>query len=333
LLFMGMDGGNSKTICVIADENGHVVGTGRSGNGNHQNGVAEMTDNVNRALDEALKVAGVRKADIAASCFGLAGADRPSDYDILNPIVEAMGLSRSSITCDTYIGLRAGADRPHGVVLVCGAGTNAMGRNLRGEEFQFGGFGYRYGDFGGGLILSEEVFRAVIRADEGRAESTLLTPRVLERMGYADVTEMKKDFLDRSLEVPVNLVMALFDAARKGDAAAIDLLRRQGEELASSAKAVIGKLGMSGETFPVVLVGSILTRAQGETWTMRPLREALIKLAPGAEIVRLDVEPVTGAILAAMDVVNYELSPEQSKRLRSQLAIQEEKGEQQWPIL
>ncbi|WP_276353685.1 N-acetylglucosamine kinase [Cohnella caldifontis] len=324
---MGMDGGNSKTICVIADGTGRVLGVGRSGNGNHQNGVEEMKANVNRALDEALAAAGVGRADIAAACIGLAGADRPADYEILNPIAAAMGLRRVQVVCDTYIGLRAGADRPHGVVLVCGAGTNAMGRNLRGEEFQLGGFGYRYGDFGGGLILSEEAFRAVIRADEGRAEPTQLTRRVLERLGYASVEAMKHDFLDRDLQVPVHLVMALFQAAREGDAAAIGLLERQGEELAMSAKAVIGKLGMGGETFPVVLVGSILTRAQGEPWTIRPLKEALAKLAPKAWIVKLDVEPVIGAVLAAMDGAGHELSPEQSRSLRSQLAIRNEQEE------
>lgn len=334
MLFMGIDGGNSKTFCVIADENGRVVGVGKSGNANHQNSVAEMRDNVNRAINEAVIAAGARKADITAACFGLAGADRPSDYDILNPIVASMGLTHTQVVCDTYIGLRAGADRPHGVVLVCGAGTNAMGTNLRGEEFQLGGFGYRYGDFGGGLILSAEIFRAVIRADEGRSEPTLLTPWVLEQTGYANVTEMKNDFLDRKLEVPLHLVIGLFDAARQGDAVANDLLRRQGEELVSSAKAVIGKLDMGEETFPVVLVGSILTRSQGEAWIIRPLREALKVISPGAEVVKLGVEPVTGAVLAAMDAARHELSVDQLATLRSQLAIQEEKrGGQPCPVL
>jgi N-acetylglucosamine kinase-like BadF-type ATPase len=322
-----MDGGNSKTICVIADEAGRVVGIGRSGNGNHQNGIEEMKMNVNRALEEALAAAGLNRSDIAASCIGLAGADRPSDFEILNPIAAEMGLARVHVVCDTYIGLRAGADRPHGVVLVCGAGTNAMGRNLRGEEFQLGGFGYRYGDFGGGLILSEEAFRAVIRSDEGRAEPTLLTPLVLEQLGYDSVDAMKNDFLDRDLPIPVHLVMTLFEAARDGDAAAIALLERQGEELAASARAVIGKLGMAEESFPVVLVGSILTRAQGEPWTIRPLQRELARLAPHARIVKLDVEPVIGAVLAAMDDWGYEPDPEQLRLLRSQLAIRGEREE------
>jgi len=321
LLFMGMDGGNSKTICVISDETGRVVGVGRSGNGNYQNGVEEMTRNINRALEEAIRAAGADKADIAAACFGLAGADRPSDYEILNPIVAAMGLPRYRVVCDTYIGLRAGADRLHGIVLVCGAGTNAMGRNLHGEELQLGGFGYLYGDFGGGQMLSEEVFRAVIRADEGRAEPTSLTARVLRKLGYASVEAMKYDFLDRGLRVPVDLVRVLFDAAREGDATAIGLLERQGEELAISARTIIDRLGMHGETFPVVLAGSILTRAKGEPWTVRPLREMLSRCAPGARIVKLDVEPVFGALLEAMDAAGHVLTPDQLKELRRQLAI------------
>src|SRR5438477_365687 len=34
--FLGVDGGNSKTLAVVADETGRVLGVGRAGGSNHQ---------------------------------------------------------------------------------------------------------------------------------------------------------------------------------------------------------------------------------------------------------------------------------------------------------
>lgn len=49
----------------------------------------------------------------------------------------------------------------------------------------------------------------------------------------------------------------VFAVARQGDAVALDLLRWTGQELAEMAKAVIRQLDFAGETFDVVLSGSL----------------------------------------------------------------------------
>jgi N-acetylglucosamine kinase-like BadF-type ATPase len=313
--YLGVDGGGSKTYALIADERGTLLGKGASGNGNHQLGGALARRHIREAVQAAVTEAGITAEEIERACFGLAGADREADFRVLRPMIAELGIARHEIVCDTMIGLRAGTSRPCGVVLICGSGTNSAGRNAAGETFQCGGFEYAYGDFGGGRELAVEVFRSVIRSWEGREEPTLLTGMLLELLGYDNVGEMFHDFLDHERTVPLDAVKLLFRASVLGDEAARGILRRQGDELGKSARAVIRRLGMERETFDVVLVGSVLTRGEGEFVTA-PIEKAVRGIAPQASVVKLGIEPVVGAVWSAYESGGEPLPAEMEARLR-----------------
>ncbi|MFC5531145.1 N-acetylglucosamine kinase [Cohnella yongneupensis] len=296
--YLGVDAGGSKTYALVTDDCGTIVGKGQSGNGNHQLNKAEARRNIWEAVGLALKQAALTREDIAFAFFGMAGADREADFRILRPMIAEMGFARHEIVCDTMIALRAGTDKPYGVVLICGTGTNSAGINRQGESLQCGGFSYLHGDFGGGGALNVEVFRSVIRAWDGREEPTLLTPLLLEELGYDNVQAMFDDYLDHDRTPPIRVAKLLFTAAAKGDAVAQAILRKQGEELGKSAQAVIRRLGMTEETFDVVLAGSIVTRGEGE-FVSAYVAQAVAAVAPRASIAKLRIEPVVGAVWMA----------------------------------
>ncbi|MCH1642167.1 ATPase [Paenibacillus timonensis] len=307
--YLGIDGGGTKTYALLTDEHGRVLGKGRSGNGNHQTGAAEAAASIREASLTALGEAGLRLEDLRHAYLGLAGADREADYRILHPMVQSIGFTKYTINCDTMIGLRAGTNRPYGVALICGTGTNAAGRNPRGEHVQCGGFDYMYGDFGGGGALNIEVFRSVIRAWDGREQPTQLTELLLELLGYARVDDMFHDFLDHGKHVPVDAARLLFPAAAEGDAVALEILHRQGAELGKSAVAVIRRLGMKDDEFDVVLAGSLLTRGD-RGWIRGPIEQAVRAEAPLASVVTLSTEPVVGAVWSAMEADGLTVSGE-----------------------
>jgi N-acetylglucosamine kinase-like BadF-type ATPase len=298
--YLGLDGGGTKTYALVSDERGNVLGKGKSGNGNHQVGAARAADSIREATFQALADAGLRLEDIKHAYLGLAGADREADYQILHPIIREIGFTNYTINCDTMIGLRAGTNRPYGVALICGTGTNSAGQNPYGQHYQCGGFDYMYGDFGGGGSLNIEVFRSVIRAWDGRGQPTLLTDLLLRLLGYAQVEVMFNDFLDHGKHVPTDAARLLFEAAASGDAVALEILHRQGVELGKSAAAVVHKLGMEKNVFDVVLAGSLLTRGD-RGWIRGPIEQAVAAAAPLATVVTLATEPVVGAVWSAME--------------------------------
>ena len=242
--FLGVDGGGSKTTAAVINEEGQVLGAGRSGGSNHQIcGMEAALVNVHGAIDGALVQAGLQPSDIHHAVFGLAGADRPYDMSIILPAIETLPLSSWRVVGDTMIGLRSGSPSNTGVVLICGSGTSAAGRNLQGDELMTGGFGYLYGDWGGGFDLARETFRMAIRSWEHREPPSVLTRMVPEFLGYRDVETMYNDCLDHVRDdVPFDLTLVLHDAANMGDPVALSVLSRLGHELGLAAHSVATRL-------------------------------------------------------------------------------------------
>lgn len=319
--FLGMDAGGSKTIAVVTDEMGKALGIGKSGNGNHQLGKDVAERHIHDATAEALRQAGLTAKQIDFAWFGLAGADRETDFKILRPMIRRLNCKRYEISCDTMVALRAGTMSPYGVVIICGSGVNCAGIGKQNQYYQCGGFGYMHGDFGGGGGLAVEVFRAVIRAWDGREEPTQLTPLLLDMLHYDSVEDMFHDFLlDHNKSVPRDAVKLLFPAAQQGDRVARRILEQQGVELGLSAKAVINRLGLHQDAFDVVLAGSILTRS-GDEVIREQIERAVSSVAPSSTFVTLSVEPVVGAILLALENLDQHISVRTYENLWTQFRL------------
>ena len=83
-LLLGVDGGNSKTVALVARLDGTIVGAGRSGTTDIYNApsvdaaLAELV----RAVESALAAAGATASDLRASAFSQAGVDWPEDFEL-----------------------------------------------------------------------------------------------------------------------------------------------------------------------------------------------------------------------------------------------------------
>lgn len=324
--FLGVDAGGSKTYSLIVNEKGETLGRGASGNGNHQTNPVHAENNIASACQQALREAGLSKENITHAYFGLAGADREPDYKVLRPMIQRLGFPRHSIACDTMIAMRSGTARSYGAVVISGTGFNAAARNSAGEELQYGGFGYIYGDGqGSGRDLANFAFRSAVRAWDLRGKPTILHDYVLQATGFASVPQMLDAALDQGYVPPLSLAELVFAAAEQGDEVAASHLAEQGSELGNAAAALIRRLGMEEEEFDVVLGGSILSKSRGTILT-DALARTISLTAPRAKVARITMEPVAGAVLSAMDAAGHEASEEIMGRLRG-ISFSNLKGE------
>lgn len=310
--------GGGKTYSVITDAYGNRLGSGISGGGNYQTiGIEKAIENITGSIEAALKAASLNYDQIDYVQYGLAGADREKDIKIINEGLKNIPFANWGLVCDTMEGLRIGSPDFTGVVLVCGTGTNAAGRNKLGETTQIGGFGNFYGDWAGGSSMAEETFRATIRSWELREKSTVLTERVPSYFGFENVEEMFHKFLDDDIyHVPNELTVVLHKAADDGDKVAIRILEKTGEELGLAASSVIHKLGNLGQPIPVVLTGSILQKGQNK-YLLDSLKQTLEEDHKQIELIIPKMEPVYGALLLAMDHLGMEATEEVYKKFNS----------------
>ncbi|WP_068619739.1 N-acetylglucosamine kinase [Paenibacillus tuaregi] len=324
--YLGVDAGGSKTHSLLVNSNGDVIGRGAAGNGNHQTGLRQAEENIALACRLALEEAGVSQSEVTYAFFGLAGADREPDFEILRPMIGALGFPRHRIACDTMIAMRAGTSRSYGAVIISGTGFNAAARSRSGEELQYGGFGYLFGDgLGAGRSLADFAFRSAVRAWDLRGKPTLLHDLVLRETGFPDVPRMLDAALDERFRPPLRLAELVFEAAQLGDEVAREFLWEQGTEHGNAAAALIKRLGMQNDEFDVVLGGSVLAKSQ-YSGMVDAIKEELRKTAPRASVTRITMEPVAGAVLSAMDSAGHSASEEVIRKLE-QFSFSKMEGE------
>ena len=133
---LGVDAGGTKTVAVVAGRDGQVRGVGRSGSANFQAcGVAGAEGQIKKAVEEAAGQAGVDPSGFAAACYGVAGADRPKDFETIRKFVEPLTPCPAfRLENDTIIALRAGTADGVGIALIAGTGSNAIGRDSQGKK-------------------------------------------------------------------------------------------------------------------------------------------------------------------------------------------------------
>jgi N-acetylglucosamine kinase-like BadF-type ATPase len=307
MLFLGIDAGGTKTHALLADETGRVRGVGRSGPGNWESvGLDGAFRALGAAIDEALLQAGAALEEVTASGLGLAGLDWPSDEARLRPVIERLGLTGPQVLVnDSFAALRAGAEDPWGVVVVAGTGCVVAGRNQAGETARTFGLAYPFDDWGSAPDLAQAAVNGVARATSGRGPATVLTEALVELTAARNTLDclerISRGSIDLAGAVPA-IVGALFEAAHVGDVVAVGIVRRAGRALGGGAVAVIRRLKMEGESFSIILSGGLFR--QRDPLLVAELSATVRPVAPRATPVFLEVPPVVGSALLAMDAVS-----------------------------
>jgi glucosamine kinase len=296
---LGIDAGGTKTVCLLADGGGEILGEARGSGANLQvMGELGVEKVLHQVMDETL---GDRDINPDAICLGIAGVDRPSDAQAVTDIMRRIGHKTRTVVVvnDALVALVAGAGDQPGVVIVAGTGSITYGRDADGRAARAGGWGYLLGDEGGGFWIGRAALSAVVRQFDQRGPATLLTDLVLKQMQLATPAEVIHVIYDRGLQrhAIAGIAAVVQRATEAGDAVAAEILDRAASELATAAASVVTRLGMRGDVFPTVLAGGIF---KGIPLLATSLTSRLAEVAPRSDVQRLEVEPARGAVTLAL---------------------------------
>lgn len=304
--FLGVDGGQSGTTALIADETGRVIGFGSGGPCNHV-GAAEGRQKFTRAIHECLSRAcakgGLEPARIRfrAACLGFSGG--PSDKcAILEQILEAEKLI---VTTDALIALAGATAGEPGIITIAGTGSIAFGRNAAGNTARAGGWGYVFGDEGGGFDIARQALRAALRFEEGWGPPTALHSRLLELTGAASANELLHRFYTTEFPRPRIAACARLvdDAAGAGDAVAREILENAAQQLAALASSVRRQIFQRGEDAIVAYIGGVFRSGR----VLERFR-LLVELDDGNRCSAPAYGPAAGALIEAFRAAG--LSPQ-----------------------
>lgn len=256
-LYVGIDGGGTKTTLVVVDHTGvemvrHRTSTSNAAVIGHDAASATLS----HALHDLARQCAV-EPPFRAAWFGLSGSDRPEDHRRLLPALEPLATS-ITMTNDAELVL-GGLPGRVGVAVIGGTGSIAFGRNREGQRARAGGWGHRFSDEGSGYDLAIRMLRAFAADADGRGATTALTLRLVDHFGLHDPYQLIARVYDQAMTKGelAGLSTLVFDIAATGDAVARAILDSAASSLAELALAAADQLGMR-ERLQLALSGGVL---------------------------------------------------------------------------
>jgi N-acetylglucosamine kinase-like BadF-type ATPase len=258
-LYLGIDGGQSSTKALLADDTGLVIGRGHGGPCNHAGsaeGRAKFLSAVGDCLREAFHAAGIdpNSAHFASVCLGLSGGSE--DKEVYAK--ELIRSDRYKFTHDAEIALLGGTGGQPGIIVIAGTGSISFGRNAQMRTARAGGWGYIFGDEGGGFDLARRALRCALQYEEGWGAPTALHQALLEVSGAATAHALLHHFYNHFDRKKIAAYAKLVtDAATHGDSVAMDVLNAASEQLSRYVTGVHRQLFTGSEAVPIVYVGGV----------------------------------------------------------------------------
>jgi len=314
-LYLGIDGGGSRTQAVLGDEAGRILARAVAGPSNPtkvgiEGTKKELLRAARRVLRKASTAAGrgkltnshgvrARRRDplLEAVCAGVAGVDRPAlSRPLLAWLRRAIPARHHLLVVDAAIGLHAALGTGTGMVVESGTGSIAYARDRRGRILRAGGWGSTFDDPGSGYDLGRKAIMAALRHFDGRGERTVLSSRISRALGISGINQIVLKALNP--QQVAALFPLVLEAAREGDRVARRLCAQAAFELAEMALALGRRLGRRG-IVPVVCFGGVF---RSSPTLRRSFARFVHQRMPLARVRLLQREPVEGALAMAREL-------------------------------
>ena len=300
--FAGIDGGQSATTAVIADDTGHILARGTAGPADEIAQNAQSTrlhDALRNALDDAIVRANlprdVRFAQIVAGVSGYEGRV----YG-MPPQLPADAFKLVHDAENAHAGALGGDP---GAVVIAGTGSVGFARDEHGSTAMVGGWGYVFGDEGGAFWLARVALSETMnRFDACEAGELAMLARehfeqdslrALARAFYAD---------EVSRAQIATFASVVTQAAERGNGVAAQYVSDGAGALVKLAMRALARLSMPSNSkiaFTGGMMGSSAVREEVAQWRR--------KLLPGAQLVEPKFDGAAGALILAYETAG--LSP------------------------
>jgi N-acetylglucosamine kinase-like BadF-type ATPase len=292
-LFAGIDGGQSSTAAVIADETGRAIARGSAGPADEVAQRADSTrlrDALRGAIADALARAGLpADSSFEAIVAGVSGFDgkiygRPPD----------LPAKRFTLVHDTEIAHAGALGGGPGIIAIAGTGSVAYARNDGGDNALIGGWGYLFGDEGSAFWLARDAIADAMRETDSGVESEL-APLILQHFSQPTLRKFVRAFyageISRSDLAAFARVLAAH--AESGSERAAHYVRDGAAAVVLLAKLASERIGMDRPR--VAFLGGLLqSRAYSES-----IDRWMHELLPRATRVQPQRDAAEGALVLA----------------------------------
>jgi len=293
--FLGIDGGGSKTSCLIGDEISVLASGTSKGSNVIRVGEAAARQALHDAIRQACVSANITPAQIQRACVGLAGAARPEVRNPVHRMIVEIISGNIEITGDMEIALEAAFGENPGVIVIAGTGSIAYGRNAAGQTTRAGGWGFAISDEGSGYWIGKTAVATAVREGD-QAQDTCLLKAIAKSWGIT--THQQVVMAANGTPAPdfAALFPVVLKAAEKQNKQAREVLTQAAKELVTLAEDVLNRVFLDAATVPVAMSGGVFTHS---SQVREVFYNRLSKKYPNVRLIEDVVEPVQGALQRA----------------------------------
>jgi N-acetylglucosamine kinase-like BadF-type ATPase len=317
MLFLGVDGGGTKTDFVLVDGDGNLVASHEGAASYHlEIGIDGLRRVLADGLDALFGGAGIDGSAIAHAFFGLPAYGEDSAAQPLLDALPAPLFGHHRYRCGNdmvcaWAGSLGGED---GINIVAGTGSIGYGER-RGKAARAGGWGEVFSDEGSAYWIAVQGLNLFSRMSDGRLPKGPLHAVFREALGLAadlDLCAKVMNAHDRGSIAAMSQLVAR--AAQHGDASALRIFDDAARELAAIAEVVRQTLQFEpSEPVPISYSGGVFNAGE---LILSPFRR---HLEARSRIYRLQAPmftPSVGAAIYAARLVAQPLSAAATQHLR-----------------
>jgi N-acetylglucosamine kinase-like BadF-type ATPase len=297
---IGMDGGGTKTKCVLTDLNlNPIYETTGSASNFLVIGTETVSETILNLIEESASSQKIPLEDIEAVVLGTTGGGRRNDAELLEQKIfedakqKSIPINKFRVESDARIALEGAFSGKAGSILIAGTGSIMFGKDEAGEIHRVGGFGRYIGDEGSGYRIGRKGLNAAARFLDGRAKSTRIVDLLDQEFSISSSEQLITEVYRNNFNI-ASVAPLVFDAAESGDKTAQRILEDEADELLLHISAM--KIKLNVDILKVSLIGSILTTANYFSYLFN---EKVVRRHNDVKIMEAEHSPEFGAALMA----------------------------------
>lgn len=302
-LYLGIDGGGTKTKVVLIDQNNHVLF--------ENTGLPSSIDTVSeeetyQAFYQALlPYFDTHNDALIDACFaGLGGIVFDSDCHLVENIIRKLPFIKKDAPIvarnDMENALYSGYCFDEGITLISGTGMVAFGKN-KTLTHKASGWGYKEGELGSAFYLGTEAIRYAIRAFDARVKKDAFALEIAEKIHMTQATDIipiMNAYYDHRTKT-ASLAPLVTKYANLGHPYAKSIIDKATDECALAIRAVYEQIKITNPT--LVIVGSL---GHADGYFKDELFAKVKKIDSNFNIIKPLVDPAVAAAMMASKLSN-----------------------------
>ena len=284
-LYVGIDGGGTKTEFVLFDKDGTVQDVvRRDGSNPNDKGLDHSLEVLCAGLEQLLR----GRTPKAIFC-GIGGVSLPEYQKAIIARLSERFHTQVGADSDAANVLSMGADPENSMALICGTGSCVFSRKGK-VRHRIGGWGYLLDQAGSGFDVGVDALRATLAAQDGFGEQSRLTERVKELIGGEVFDNISKVYGGGRSYI-ASFAQTVTELAAEGEPTSIKILEKNAARIAMLIKTAIQNYGA-----PTQIVG-------GGSFLGCDLYRSMIEKQAGVHIEMPTLPPAYGACVETLRLV------------------------------